>query len=699
MLQRGRKIAAILAADVVEYTRLMGMDEPATLAALKVRRGIFERLVGEFEGRVFGSVGDSLMAQFPSAVNAVQCGLAIQRSVAEENQPLPADQRMALRIGINLGDVIEEDGSLFGDGVNVAARLQALAASGGILVSAAVQQQVEKKVPAQFVDAGARHIKNVRDPVTVFDVLPAGARSGRFERPVKSALIRPSALVIAATVLVAIAAAIALVYRERIGTGATYTPQSIAVLPFENLSGDPNYEHLGDGLSEELLHRLANVPGLQVAARTSSAQFKDRRETAATIGQMLGVDYLVEGSVRRSGETIRVTAQLVDTRNGYHVWSDTFDRSFSDILEIQDEISLAVLKGIEVPLIDKGRAAALKHATSNPEALDLYLQARRADERWELEANDRAIALYERAIKLDPDFAAAYAALANALTMRTQTASLSFHDPALARIPELVRKAVELDPDSGDARAQLGKVLWTQFDLAGAEREFRLAEQLSPNSAFTLEALCEYYGQAGWPPERSVEFAERWLKIDPLNRFAHIWVALAHFHMHRYEEALRTIDRVIEREPGAWMGHFARTGILIESGQFEDALVSARRAFELHEAPETRTDLLTSLALTGHEAEARRHLQVLLDPAQTPYYAPSLNSWAAIALNDVESALSALERAYGERDWWTFWSLHSRLLMPLHDEPRFHAVVRQFGQERRVAYLIEHTKDLPPWPF
>jgi TolB-like protein len=527
---------------------------------------------------------------------------------------------------------------------------------------------------------------------------PRVAASGVLQPPVRR---YAKAIVAAGITLVAIALGF-LVYERFLGVGSNSaagdTP-SIAVLPFENLSGDPNNEYLGDGLSEELLHRLANIPGLQVAARTSSASFKDREETAQNIGEMLGVTYLLEGSVRRAGDTLRVAAQLIDARSGYHLWSETFDRQFSDILTIQDEISLAVLKGIDVPLIDKVRAAAIKHVTSSPEALELYLQARRADREWGLEQNDRAIELYERAIALDPNFAAAYAAMANSLINRVQVVGLSFRDPALAPVPALAQKAVELDPESGEARALLGKVLYTRFDFQGAERELQKAASLSRNSTSTLENLWEYYGNAGWPPEKVIEYAERWVKLDPLNWYPEWALSVAQFHVHRYEDGLRTVKRVLEHEPDQWIAQFNHTGVLLELGRYDEAIVSARREVELHDAQETRSDLICALALAGQVEEARRHLAVLLDPAQTPYYAPSWRATAFACLNDVEAALSALERARDERDFWTIGTLHFRLLTPLHREPRFQAVVRQFGQERRVAYLVEQTRHLPPWPY
>jgi TolB-like protein/DNA-binding winged helix-turn-helix (wHTH) protein len=474
---------------------------------------------------------------------------------------------------------------------------------------------------------------------------------------------------------------------------------SLAVLPFENLSADAADDYLVDGLSEELINRLANVPGLQVSARTSSTYFRQRRaETAQTIGRMLGVAFLVEGSVRRSGQTLRVTAQLVDARTGFHVASHVLERPFSDVLAMQDEISLAILEKLEVPLIEQARAAMLSRRTSSPKALDLYLQARHADQQWTLPENDRAIGLYRKAIALDGKFSLAYLALANALMARTQIAQLPPRHAGVSEAEALLRTAIELDPDSADVHAVMATLLMSRLKLGAAEEEARLAESLNPGTEGALYHLAKYYAFVGWPPDKGIGYAERWFRIDPLNPWAECNVAIAQLHAHRYEDSLRTIDRVMQREPSYWVGQFIRTGALIELGRLDEALVSARRAVELHDSVETRTDLAVVYALRGEVPASQQIVTDLLTAHSQAYLRPSLRSSLAVALGDTEGALTALEQSIPESDSDAIQNLHWRLFSPLHDEPRFQDVVRRFGQERRFALLIERTQHLPPWP-
>ena len=480
---------------------------------------------------------------------------------------------------------------------------------------------------------------------------------------------------------------------------AAGSPLSLAVLPFENLGADASDDYLADGLSEELISRLANVPGLRVSARTSSAYFKERRvETAQTIGQMLGVAFLVEGSVRKSGQTLRVTAQLIDARTGFHLSSHVLERPFSDLLAMQDEIALAILKKLEVPLIEQARAVMLSHSTSSPEALNLYLQGRHADQQWILPENDRAIGLYRKAIALDGKFSLAYLALANALVARTQIAQLPPRHPGVIEAEALLRTAIELDPDSADGHALMAGLLMSRLELQVAAEEVRLAERLNPSTEGALFHLAQYYALVGWPPDKAIDYAQRWLRIDPLNPWAECNVAIAQLHAHRYEDSLRTIERVIQREPSFWVGQFIRTGALIELGRLDDALVSARGVVELHDSVETQTDLAVVYALKGEVAASQRILADLLAPRSRAYFRPALRSSAAVALGDTEAALTPLEQSVTESDSVAIQNLHWRLFAPLHDEPRFRDVVRHFGQERRVALLIERTQHLPPWP-
>ena len=402
MLEHGRKIATILAADVVEYSRLMGVDEAGTVAALKVRRALFVQLVREFEGSEFGSVGDSLMAQFPSAVNAVQCAQAIQRAVTKENEPLAPDRRMSLRIGVNLGDVIEEDGALFGDGVNVAARLQSLAAPGGILIAGAVYEQVKKKLPTRFNYAGVEARQEHSRSLATYEVLEADERHPRLKGFVRYARRRR----VGAIAVLALLAAGVLWWAWRNDVGLTQVrsmlqpapPASLAVLPFVNMSPDKDQEYFADGISEELLNLLAQVPELRVIARTSSFSFKGKEVDIAEIARRLNVANVLEGSVRKSGDTLRITAQLVRASDSSHLWSQTYDRQMTDVFKVQDEIAAAVVAQLKIKLL--GPRRSYERPIHGP--MRFSCRVARSCGNTIPRRFEQAIALYKQALAIDP---------------------------------------------------------------------------------------------------------------------------------------------------------------------------------------------------------------------------------------------------------------------------------------------------------
>jgi TolB-like protein/DNA-binding winged helix-turn-helix (wHTH) protein len=472
---------------------------------------------------------------------------------------------------------------------------------------------------------------------------------------------------------------------------AAIPPQTIAVLPFENLSGDPANDYLGDGLGEELIDRLANVPGLRVSARVSSAHFKDRNETAQVIGRTLGVRHLVEGSVRKSGGSLRITAQLIDTDTGFHIWSKRYDRAFSDVLAIQEEISLAILEGLDVPVIDKARAIVMQGATKSPEALDLYLQARKLDQKWQPDTNERAIKNYERAIALDSGFAAAYLRLADAIASRGQAAPSSPVAPGDS-ILNYIRRAVELEPRSADAHAILARWLLGSFDMDGMRREMRAAEDLNPSSEMALYHLTQLYAFIGWPPEKAIEYAARWVRIDPLNPWAACNVAIAQGHAFQFPEALLTVERVIDREPDFWVAHFIRTWLLGALGRSQDALASAQRTVELHPIADTRADLAMAYARAGDLPRARNMLTELRVPGRQEGFGALHEATIALALGDLETALSAIEQSFAENDHFVIDLLLSPDMVPLHGRPEFQQMVRRLGLERRVAYTAEYVR-------
>lgn len=514
----------------------------------------------------------------------------------------------------------------------------------------------------------------------------------------------PRVLVVASIfVLFAVAAIIATIApRDPAGADAALPASpaeaaagTIAVLPFVNMSGHPDDEYFSDGLTEEFINRFSAVPGLQVVARTSSFQFKGRNEPVQAIGRALGARHVLEGSVRRSGGTVRVTAQLVDTRSGYHLWSSSFERPLTDAFAIQDEIALAVVDKLEITLLEDQRAAIVRRSTTNAEALDFYLRARYLYQTFDLDRMDKAIGYYEAAIKLDPAFAAAYVGLADALSSRHQIAEQRNDEASLSRIVSLLEQAIALDPGSGNAHAILCGVFVSTNDLAGAAREQRLAEARDPNGDYVLFASAQYYAFVGYPAEKAIEYARRGRQLDPLNPWAAFQVPIALFHAHQHEAALAEIDRVLELNPRFWVAYWGRYFVLQSLGRYEEGLVAAQRAVELNDYADTRSTLATAYAQVGRTAEARAIVEELSKPQPGKYRSPTLLAIAMVALGDRDDALDALERAREEQDGQLPQMLHTRFLRSLHGERRFQQLVEHFGQQRRVE---QAARVYPPDP-
>ncbi|HSC06543.1 MAG TPA: tetratricopeptide repeat protein [Steroidobacteraceae bacterium] len=586
MAEHARKVAAILAADVVDYSRLMGADEPATLDALKIRRALFERLVTDFDGREFGSVGDSLMAQFPSAVNAVRCAQAIQAAVAQENGSLAPERRMQLRIGINLGDVIEEDGALFGDGVNVAARLQSLAEPGGILISGAVHEQVRKKLAATFRFVGAKHVKNIADPVPAYEVQDSEQPASFFRRLARHP--RRWHLLVAVVTVVALSLIADAFWYWR---GSVESPvnegaqPSVAVLPFVNMSSEPGNEPFVDGLSEEVLNVLAGIDGLKVAGRTSSFYFKGKNEKAAVIAETLGVNHLLEGSVRWAGSKVRITAQLIKASDGFHLWSRTFDRDTQDIFAVQEEIARAVADELRVELLPTDEAHLAKRGTSNAEAHRLYLVARGRMRERGLPNLRAAKALFENAIGLDPSYASAYSGLADTyfLLINNHLQELDTGEQAAERA---VARALELDPGSSEAYTSRANVATIRYFRHGEARaldraiaDYRRAIELDPTNAQAQHWYAVIIEEQD--PDAAMRALERALALDPLMRQAQLTLANVYFDRGQYAKARERIQEVIDRYPD-FAGAYRTAGDLeYRSGHLAEARARYAAAYEL----------------------------------------------------------------------------------------------------------------------
>jgi len=500
-----RRLTAILAADVAGYSRLTGIDEEGTHVQLKdCLRAVFHPSIAEHRGRVVKNTGDGMLAEFGSVVDAVRCALAVQLGMAERNTDLPQAQRIEFRIGINVGDIILDGGDIFGDGVNVAARLEGLAEPGGICLSDDAQRQVRGKLDVAFEDAGEQRLKNIARPVRVFRVRPGGAAANA--RPVLALPDKPS----------------------------------IAVLPFQNLSGDPEQEYFADGMVEDIITALSRFRNLFVISRNSSFTYKGHAVDVKQVGRELGVRYVLEGSVRKAANRVRITAQLIDAASGTHLWADRFDGALEDIFELQDQVTESVVGAIAPKLEQAEIERARRKPTESLDAYDYYLRAHASIHPWTREGNEEALKLFYRAIELDPGFASAYGMAAWCCFQRKVSGWMQDRGREIAESERLARRAAELGKDDAVALSAAGFVLaYVVRDMAAGVASIDRAVALNPNLAWA-------WLYSGWAriwlgqPDFAIEHlahAMRLSPLDPLIADVRAATAHAHFFAGRYDEA------------------------------------------------------------------------------------------------------------------------------------------------------------------
>jgi adenylate cyclase len=508
-----RRLSAILAADVVGYSRLMELDEVGTLAALMThRKELIDPAIAKHRGRIVKLMGDGTLVEFASVVDAVACAVAIQVGAAEHNDGTPEDRRIELRIGVHLGDIIVEGADIYGEGVNVAARLEGLAEPGEICLSGDAYRQVRGKVEAKFEDLGERDVKNLAEPLRVYRI----AIKGLSPAP-SSAVTRPPPLP---------------------------DKPSIAVLPFDNMSGDPEQEYFSDGITEDIITELSRFNEFAVIARNSSFHYKGQSPKIEDVGRELGVKYVVEGSVRRAADRVRVTAQLIDTETNSHIWADRYDRQLDDIFAIQDEVTEAVVARVA----DKVKGEVTTLSRSRPKqsvtAYDLVLQSRPYRASYTRADSEHAAKLLTQAIALDPDYALAHASLAFVRAGEYEESWADDPDAALRDAMALARRAVSLDNSDGYAHASLAYAHYNSRNFDRAVHEARTALSLNPNHVNIIMT-------SGWisivagDPEAGIEHIQRARRLNPYMGGVDLWtLGLAFFDAKRYEEAIDVFSQV-----------------------------------------------------------------------------------------------------------------------------------------------------------
>jgi adenylate cyclase len=581
-----RKLTAILSADVKGYSRLMGEDEGATIRTLNTYRGILTALIQKHRGRVVDATGDNLLGEFSSVVNATECAVEIQKEIKAHNADLPENRRMEFRIGINVGDVIEEGEQIYGDGVNIAARLESLAEGGGICISGTAYEQIEGKLALGYEYLGEQSVKNIRKPVKVYRILmgTGGAGSVVYRRRKDDPLHRRRATRVFLVILVGAAAAMA-IWRfylrppQRVVDVAsveeTVTPfpdkPAIAVLPFDNLSGDPDQAYFSDGMTEEIITALSKVPRLFVIARNSSFIYKGKPVKVQEIGRELGVQYVLEGSVRKAGDRVRITAQLVDATTGNHLWAERYERNLEDVFALQDEITMKVLTALQVKLTEGEQARVFGKGTENHEAYVKVLQGREHIYRMNREGVMLARQSFEDAIAIDSKFAIAYTHLAWTYLLEVWLGFSDSPGQAMAKTGEFAQKALALDDSLADAHTLLGSIylVQRQWEMAVAEGERSIA--LNPNSADNLGLFGMTLCSVG-RPEDAVAMLEKAIRLNPIPpNWLLDSLASAYRMTGRYENAIAELNKVTHRNPdyaGAWL-NLAATHILL--GQEEEA--------------------------------------------------------------------------------------------------------------------------------
>jgi TolB-like protein/class 3 adenylate cyclase len=520
-MSQTRRLAAILAADVAGYSRLMGVDEEGTHERLKaLRRELLDPKIAAHHGRIVKTTGDGLLVEFASVVDAVRCAVEVQQAIPERNTGVAADNRIELRIGINLGDVIVEPDDIYGDGVNIAARIEALAEPGGVFVSNTVHDHVRDRLPFAFEDLGEQQVKNIARPVRVFRVRDASSAGESQLAPASPALPLPD-------------------------------KPSIAVLPFQNMSGDPEQEYFADGMVEEITTALSRIRWLFVIARNSSFTYKGQAVDVRQVGRELGVRYVLEGSVRKGGNRVRITAQLIEAETDAHLWAERFDGSLEDVFELQDRVATSVAGVIEPTLQVAEAARSAERPTTDLTAYDLYLRAHALALSWEKSATIRSLELLEQAIERDPHYGAALA----------QAAARHFElhvngwtdDPETSRRKgiDLCRRALQF---AGDDPNVLSSVAYT-LGYFGEEIDVVIALldrglQLNPSSA-------RGWQWSGWlrlwagEPDLAIEHFETSLRLNPREQRANpfMGIGVAHFFAERLNEARVTLLRSLQEKP------------------------------------------------------------------------------------------------------------------------------------------------------
>ena len=617
-----RKLTAILSADAVEYSRLMDDSEEATIQTLNIYRNSMATLIEQHRGRVVDTTGDNLLAEFTSVVDAVNCSVEIQRKLDELNKELPSDRKMKFRIGVNVGDVVEEEDRIYGDGVNIAARVEGMAEAGGICITGRAYDQIKNKLKLGYEFLGEHNVKNIAEPVRVYKVLMESEAVGKVigEKRFLGRFSRRTAL--AAIIILGMVAGGLIGWNIYLHQSKKVEPASvekmahplpelpsIAVLPFDNMSGDPQQDHFSDGITEQIIASLSKVPYLFVIARNSTFTYKGKPVKVNQVAEELGVRYVLEGSVQRSNDQVRITAQLIDAIAGHHIWAETYDRQIKDIFALQDDIAMKIMAEMQVKIsvTDMGRLSLLK--TTNIKAYEKILKA------WEhlLRRTEGDILqvrkLAQEAIELDPEYGDAYLAMGwthldDIWFYRTKS-----REKSLEAAEQFAQKAISLSGDEAATHRLLASIYMLRKEYEKAIAESQKSVDLAPNSAVAnfifgmVLRNAERYGEA-------IPFLEKAIRLNPITPVNYLNnLAWAHTYLAQYEKAVPLWNKAIEKNPDYLFAYTGLTAAYQLLGHEEKAKQCAAEVLRIK--PKLSVELIGKRIVVKNEEDKKRILEAL----------------------------------------------------------------------------------------
>jgi adenylate cyclase len=636
-----RQLAVIMFTDIVGYTALMGNDEKKAFDILKKNRELQKPIIEQFNGRWIKELGDGVMASFNIVTEATNAAIKIQENCN-------ATKDFQLRIGIHLGEVVFENDDVFGDGVNIASRIQSIANPGSIYISESVHNNVSNKQGIETRFVKQQVLKNVKEPVRIYEVILSGSS-------------KPSGLAMG----------------EQLKKS---TEKSIAVLPFVNMSNDPDQDYFCDGLSEELLNALSQLDSLRVASRTSSFSFKGKNFDILEIGQKLKVNTVLEGSVRKSGNRLRITAQLINVEDGYHLWSERYDRDLEDIFDIQDEISLAILDALRVKLLGHEKAAVLKRYTDNTEAYQLYLQGRFHYNKWAgFDGYMKAVEYYHEAIKKDAKYVLAFTGLASCYLNLWFFSHLP-PEESLPKMKEATFRSLEIDNEIAESHVSLARMkFWYEWDFAGADREFKRAIGLNPNHAEAHEQYSMFLGITE-KSDVAIQYARRAIELDPFSLMINWGTGWTYWMIGDFSHTREQAKKLIALEPNFYGGHLILGIENWTMGRYEEALSEVRLAVAQNNGSFTLSFLGTLLGIMDETEKAREILMTLqeIDVKESVgnFYMASVYG----GMGEKELSLKCLEKGFAQHDGAMVFLKHWGKLIPWYkDDPRIIALEKKIG--------------------